>query len=715
MSTETTEKSPPSVPLPSDGVSRSRGLDGLRALAVAAVVAYHVHPAWVPGGFLGVDLFFVISGYLITSLLAAEKRRTGRLRLASFWARRARRLLPAMWAVLMVAACAATLLGGDTYAGLRGTVTAALTYSSNWWQIARHDTYFAGVGGKPVLQHLWSLAVEEQFYVLWPLLLTAAMTVLRRRRHQAAFAAALSVVCFVLMGALYTPDTDTSRVYYGTDTHGGGLLLGAAAALVLPLATASGADRADRIRALDLLGLGGLVVLVVAAEALDGTGAAVYRGGLAVACLGAVAVTLAASAPGRFGRALSSGPLVWVGRRSYGIYLWHWPVIAVLSDSAPDFAGSAAGRCAMLGLSVGAAAVSYRVLEEPLIRLGIRGYLATARRWFLTRAETAPKQALALAAGAVGVVTVAGIGVTHAPATTGLEAQIAAGERLAGTAGATPKGISGDAVASGDTEISGRTAASGDTTRTGGAPQPVIGAVPPVVAGPAPLFGGPQPVIGAPPPVVAGPAPVPRGPQPLIGAAPPLVAGTDAPAPAAAGPAGTRAPARPSEGVRAGRVADGAGMTAVGDSVMLASADALRRDFPGIAVEARVGRQMNAAPDILRALSAGGQLRRVVVIGLGTNGGFTDAVIDDVLRVAGPSRTVAFINVHVPQPWESAVNAALDRAARRHPGTVVVDWNTAISHDPQRLWTDHTHPRPSGTGIYADAIRDALNASRTSP
>ncbi len=632
MSTETTEKVPP-VPQPAG--PRSRGLDGLRALAVAAVVTYHVHPAWIPGGFLGVDLFFVISGYLITSLLAAERRRTGRLRLASFWARRARRLLPAMWAVLVVAACAATLLGGDTYAGLRGNVTAALTYSSNWWQISRHDAYFAGVGGKPVLQHLWSLAVEEQFYVLWPLLLALTTAVLRRRRHQAAFALALSAGCFAAMALLYSPDTDTSRVYYGTDTHGGSLLLGAAAALLLPVERAAALRGPGRARAMDLLGAGGLLVLGVAAAALDGTGAAVYRGGLAAACLGAVAVTLAACAPGRFARALSFGPLVWLGRRSYGVYLWHWPVIAVLGDAAPGFAESPAGRCVMLGLSLGIAALSYRVLEEPLIRLGARGYLARAARWFTARAEAAPKQAITLAAGAAGVLTVACVGVTHAPAATGLQGQIAAGERLAGAADA------GGATSAGSPGHSGGRHGG----RTGGRPARTGGA--------------------------AG-------------------------VPAAGAVDGTT---------------DGSRMTAVGDSVMLASADALRQDFPGIEVAAKVGRQMDAAPDVLRELAARGRLRRVVVIGLGTNGEFTDAVIDDVLRVAGPSRTVAFVNVHVPKSWQATVNSALARAVHQHPGTVLVDWDGAISRTPDRLWTDHTHPKPSGTGIYADTIRDALGAA----
>jgi peptidoglycan/LPS O-acetylase OafA/YrhL len=641
MSTDTREREPGARPSPPayTAPARSRGLDGLRAPAVAAVVAYHVDAGALPGGFIGVDLFFVISGYLITSLLAAERRRSGRLRLGAFWVRRARRLLPAMWAVLVVASCTATLVGGDTYAGLRGNVAAALTYSSNWWQIARHDAYFAGVGGRPVLQHLWSLAVEEQFYVLWPLLLWAVMTVLRRQRHQAAFALVLACVCFTAMGTAYSPDTDTSRVYYGTDTHGGGLLLGAAAALMLPLARAATLRRPGCVRALDALGGAGALGLVAAAAVLDGTSAAYYRGGLVLVCLASVAVTLAASAPGRFAAVLSAAPLAAVGRRSYGIYLWHWPVIACLSAAAPDFAARAAGRWTELALTGAMAAVSFRLLEEPLIRLGVRGYLAAAHQWFRERHAVHPRQTVALAAVGAGVVVVAYLGVSHAPAATGLQAQIAAGERAAGDS-----------------------------------------------------------------PVPAAPEPVPA--RPATAARRVLVHGA-----AARDPGGARRTAAGREG-GAGRPAVAGGeMTAVGDSVMLASVDALRRDFPGIAVDARVGRQMAAAPGVLRELAGAGRLRRTVVLGLGTNGPFPGALIDDVLRITGPAHTVAFVDVHVPRPWQSQVNSVLARAVRAHPGTLLVGWDAAVSGRPGLLWDDRTHPRPSGAAVYAGAVRAALAAA----
>ncbi|WP_405717921.1 acetyltransferase [Streptomyces sp. NBC_01537] len=574
---------------------RARGLDGLRALAVACVVVYHVHASWLPGGFLGVDLFFVISGYLITSLLAADHWRSGRIRLGAFWKRRALRLLPLLWLVLAVTACAATLTGGEAHRGLRGAVAAALTYRSNWWQLSQHDMYFTQFDGLalPVLQHLWSLSVEEQFYLGWPLLLWVLMSVLRRQRRQTACALALAAASFVAMAVLYEPGSDPSRVYYGTDTHGGGLLLGAAVALTLPLSRAGTLRRARYVRAIDALGAAGLAGLALGAVLVSGTGAFLYRGGLAGVCLAAAALTLAACSPGRMGRALGWAPLVWLGRRSYGIYLWHWPVHACLA------AGSATGRIVELVLPVGLAAASYRLVEEPLLRLGWRGWAEAVSAHARSLAVRQPRVALGIALACAAVLGTAYVGVSRAPSGGGgLTAQIAAGQRAVA--------VRHDAVR---------------------------------------------------------------------------------------------------------RVAGGSEITAVGDSVMLASAGELERRFPGIDVDAVVGRQMSSAPEVLAALEASGQLRRAVVVGLGTNGDFGDAAIERILRIAGPGRTVIFVNVHVRRSWASHVNATLTAGVRRHRGVALADWDAAISRFPDRLWGDGTHPRPSGARLYAEVIARALRGA----
>ena len=208
------------------------GLDGLRAVAVVAVLLYHFGVSWLPGGFLGVEVFFVISGYLITSLLLAEWRADHGIALGSFWARRARRLLPALFAMLAVVSAAALIFAPDAVPELRRGIPAALVYMTNWYEIVRKQSYFARFGRPPLLLHLWSLAVEEQFYLIWPPLLLLGVRRTRGRRRPRVYAALGGAAASALAGyLLYHPGVDPSRVYYGTDTRASGLLLGAVLAM----------------------------------------------------------------------------------------------------------------------------------------------------------------------------------------------------------------------------------------------------------------------------------------------------------------------------------------------------------------------------------------------------------------------------------------------------------------------------------------------------
>src|SRR5215203_2186902 len=213
----------------------SPGLDGLRALAVIAVLLYHADLSWIPGGFLGVEVFFVISGYLITALLLAEWHQKGTINLKDFWMRRARRLLPALYVLLVVSLAFAVVFLPGEVARLRDDVLAAFGYVTNWYLIFGHVSYFEAVGRPSLLQHLWSLAVEEQFYLLWPPVLALALAVgasRLRRRRALTVALAGAVASAVAMALLYAPGVDPSRIYYGTDTRSTGLLCGAAVAFL---------------------------------------------------------------------------------------------------------------------------------------------------------------------------------------------------------------------------------------------------------------------------------------------------------------------------------------------------------------------------------------------------------------------------------------------------------------------------------------------------
>ena len=221
-------------------------LDGVRALAVAGVLLYHAGVPWLPGGFLGVDLFFVLSGFLITSLLLAEREATGRIDLARFWLRRARRLLPAAFVVIGVCLLVVAFLPPGEAARTRADALASLGYVNNWHQVLADRSYFEAFGRPSLLEHLWSLAVEEQFYLLWPLFLGFALTHLGRRRT-ALLTLAAATASALAMGLLFEPGSDPSRVYFGTDTHASGLLAGA----LLAFAVAAGEvprDAAARAR-----------------------------------------------------------------------------------------------------------------------------------------------------------------------------------------------------------------------------------------------------------------------------------------------------------------------------------------------------------------------------------------------------------------------------------------------------------------------------------
>ena len=393
------------------------GLDGLRALAVIAVIAFHEQLGWAPGGLLGVGVFFTLSGYLITDLLLGQWARTGRLALADFWLRRARRLLPALFVMLIVVSAWVTVADRAQLARLRGAVTAAATYSSNWYLIVENQSYFARFAPPAPLDHLWSLAVEEQFYLLWPWLLLAGLLCLRRARKGrpggvawlALPTLALAAGSGVAMLALYHPGLDPTRVYEGTDTRAAGVLIGAALAMAWPSRSAAADGRARTW--LDAGGFAGLAVIGVLIWRTGQYSPFLYRGGIIVLSVATAAVIAAVATPGtRTGRVLGWAPLRWVGVRSYGIYLWHYPVI-VLTTAA--YATEDLTRAAVqIAATIAIAALSWRYIEEPIRRDGLTQYWRRLDGYRFTR--TARPVALAALAATAGVLFAACAGLSGA-------------------------------------------------------------------------------------------------------------------------------------------------------------------------------------------------------------------------------------------------------------------------------------------------------------
>jgi peptidoglycan/LPS O-acetylase OafA/YrhL len=352
-------------------------LDGLRAFAVLSVFAYHLDAGWMRGGFLGVDTFFVLSGFLITSLLIGEWAPRGGISFAGFWARRARRLLPALLLVLLAVAAFAVLEApAEQLDRLRGDGLATLFYGANWRFIESGQSYFDLFSEASPLRHMWSLAIEEQFYLVWPLITFACLR-LARGRHWL-----LGLVCgagtgasIATMAMLYDP-SDPSRAYYGTDGRAHLLLIGAGLALVLARWSPRwGATRST----VNALGLAGAVACLAFWLWVPDTAAWMYRGGYAVFGLCVAAVITSAVQPGRFALRsfLSLGPLVWIGRISYGLYLWHWPVIVVASPARTGLDGPSL-TVVRVGLTFALATASFYLVEQPIRRGVLRGRWALA-------------------------------------------------------------------------------------------------------------------------------------------------------------------------------------------------------------------------------------------------------------------------------------------------------------------------------------------------
>jgi len=355
----------------------SPGIDGLRAIAVAAVVAYHLDKSWAVGGFLGVEVFLVISGFLITALMLAEHNRTDRIDLKAFWRRRAMRLLPALFLVIAGVTAYMAVVLPDELIDIRGEVIAALVYVTNWFLTFSNESYFEALGRPSPLRHLWSLALEEQWYLIWPLVFAFLLRITRGRLIvMGALISGAALASAGLMAFLYDPNIDPSRIYYGTDTRASGLLLGAVLALVWsPWKLSPNLRTGGRI-GLDVAAVGGLAGLLVLFWQLDEFSSSLYQGGFLVVGLLTCATIIGAVHPSGtlVSKVLAWRPLVWLGTRSYGLYLWHWPVI-VFSRSRVDVDMSGWQLdLARIGLSLLLAEVSFRLVEQP-IRSGALGRL----------------------------------------------------------------------------------------------------------------------------------------------------------------------------------------------------------------------------------------------------------------------------------------------------------------------------------------------------
>lgn len=382
-------------------------MDGIRAVAVALVLADHGGIPGLSGGFLGVDVFFVLSGFLITSLLLDEHRRTAQIRLGDFWIRRARRLLPALLVMVLVVVAARDLFSPESTASLRDDAVASFLWISNWAFVAQRADYFAQGAPPSPLQHTWSLGVEEQYYLLWPLLLIGVAALFWARLRLAVFVLSIvGVIASATAAVVLTSDSTLNRIYFGTDSRAQALLVGSAAAALLVRDWSVLNDGGTLIRTrwghivARILPFIGVAVLGAAAHYATGSVSDFRSGLLIIVAIAAVLVVapVALEQEGPVARALAWGPLVWLGAISYGVYLWHWPVFLAINGERTGLSGWPlfALRCAA---TVALAAASWWLLEQPV------------RRWRPMFVPMLPLAGATVATAAVVTMTVLPVGV----------------------------------------------------------------------------------------------------------------------------------------------------------------------------------------------------------------------------------------------------------------------------------------------------------------
>ena len=359
-------------------------LDGLRALAVLAVIFYHMMMPWAPGGLLGVTIFFVLSGYLITGLLLREFVDTGTISLSNFWLRRVRRIIPAVVFAVLGTAFLCTIFNHALLTRMRPDVLPSLLFYNNWWQIFNGASYFDNIGNSP-LQHFWSLSIEEQFYVIWPVLLLVCMKFGVSKKNMMRGIVVLIVLSAVDMALQYSPNVDPSRVYFGTDTRAFSLLIGSLLAFVWPyqrLRDGNGGGMSDRGQLiLNIVGIAATVGLLIMIATTDGYSPFNYRGGLVLcSLLTAVAMASMVHPASWIGWFFSLKPLVWIGKISYSMYLWHWPIILLMTGS--NMLGADVPillRIVQLVIIFAISAFSYFVVENPIRHGAIGAFLTDWR------------------------------------------------------------------------------------------------------------------------------------------------------------------------------------------------------------------------------------------------------------------------------------------------------------------------------------------------
>jgi peptidoglycan/LPS O-acetylase OafA/YrhL len=717
-------------------------LDGIRALAVLAVIFYHLGYGWAQGGLLGVNVFFVLSGYLITDLLLGEYKKNGFVKLKMFWLRRARRLLPALFTMLFIVLGWCALFNTTQLPQVKSDMLPAMFYYSNWWFIFEHVSYFAQFGPPTPLGHLWSLAIEEQFYLIWPLLIIAIMKISGSKKVLGMITTFGIAASVSEMAILYQPYADPTRLYDGTDTRAFALLIGALLAIYRPrdkkVIVSQKVNRLANI----LGGLSFLGLLLMFWQTNEYS-RFLYQGGMLVSSLLTVAlITIAILPTTAIAKLLSTPLLKWIGERSYGVYIWHYPIIILTTpyNAPPNLVRSVL----QIAASFAFATLSWKYLEQPIRHGAIGTHWNRYKKWRLQ--PTVDPRTAKLTSSKLSIEKKGNLTGSNKTKTKSVKPskiyRLSAYQQIIHVYKSKPPrkrlttslvslllttntivcllAVAG-VIQGSKTDYSGESdnptsIVPKNKTSKGHLPQPATtvtvtyptttdaifdNLVRPVKAIESIPFMNTVAEVydidnieknffyDSYPFAIPRLAPVPISTFNL----PPLnINGLEL------------------HGTRTRVPISGVGVTAIGDSIMIDAAPYLKQMLPDITIDAIVGQQIWQVQADVPKLKREGAIGNYLIIELGTNGGYTAQELLHLIASLGPMKKIVLVNALVPDPWGSEVNSSIATVATTLHNVSVVNWYQIGQKHPNYFYPDHIHLNPVGAKFYAKLIVRALES-----
>ncbi|MBP5843604.1 acetyltransferase, partial [Lactiplantibacillus plantarum] len=609
------------------------GFDGIRTLAVLGVIIYHLMPASLQGGYLGVPIFFVVSGYLITDILLQDILSRGHVRIWRFLGHRMRRLYPAFVTMLLGTTAYITLFQRSLLTNIRATVLTNLVYVYNWFEINHGQSYFDRFNGESPFTHLWSLSIEGQYYLFWPLVIGILMVIFKKRSRVFWFMMIAAGISAITMAMLYDP-ANTNRVYYGTDTRMFAILLGSGLAFIWPSRELS-ADIANVNRVtLDILGGASLIAIIWMFFQMSGQSDFTYRGGMLLfTVLSTVLVATVAHPASHLNRVLTNPLFKYVGQRSYGIYLYQFPVMIFYETKVKNI-----GDHLLLNSLIEVALIlivtelSYRFIENPMRHYDYSRLLVDFKDFL--RKPKFNRVTTAIVALTTVLFVITAVGFVQQPSKaeankkTELQKTIAANSKAADkkNAAALKRQKAAQAAAASSKKVATEKMQTKQAEAKLNSKQKQV-----------------EKEYDLKPQVVLA------------------MANTD--------------------------------LTAIGDSVLLDVSSDLQDVIPGTVVQGRVGRQVTEVPGIINSLKSQGQLAHNVLLNIGTNGTITDDQAEQVVKLIGKDRQIFWVTAHVPtQSWQNQVNAQIAKTAKKHANVHVIDWHGRAQNQSGWFADDNVHP-----------------------